>query len=268
MNQSMITASATMGQLQKRLDTIANNLANSDTIGFKKRQATFAELLYQQVQNQPNTEQTKTTPNGIRVGSGASVTATTQILTQGSLKVTDRSLDLALLGENLLFEIQGNGGEAPTQYTRSGAFYLSPFGENLALVTADGRSVMGQDGPIVLPGDTKSIEIDDRGAVQAVLTNGSTVGIDNIKIVQALKPQYLQAAGDNTFQIDPEMDENLIVQALQPQNSVVKQGALEQSNVDIGQEMVQLLETQRAFQLNAKSISYANDMMGIVTSIR
>lgn len=259
-----------MGQLQKRLDTIANNLANSDTAGYKKRQAKFSDLLYQQIQNQPNAEPTKTTPAGIRVGSGARITATTQVLTQGPIKATDRSLDLALLAENLLFEIQGNNGETPTQYTRSGAFYLSPLPNDsgLSLVTADGRSVMGYNGPIVLPPDTKSIEIDDQGVVQAVLADGTRAGVDSLKIVTALKPQFLLSTGDNTLQVDPEMNADLIVGAYAPQGPVVQQGALEQSNVDVGQEMVQLLETQRAFQLNAKSISYANDMMGIVNSIR
>jgi flagellar basal-body rod protein FlgG len=271
MNQSMLTASVTMGQLQKRLDTISNNLANSDTVGFKARQAKFSDLLYQQIHNQPNTEASKTTPDGIRVGSGVKVSATTQVMTQGSIKVTDRSLDIALLEENLLFEIIGNPGEPDMQFTRSGAFYLSPIGgegSDLALVTADGRRIMGQNGPITLPADTKSIEVDKQGAVQAVLSDETRVVIDNLSIVQALKPQYLQATGDNTFQIDPAMNGNLIIQAYQPQNPVVQQGALEQSNVDTGQEMVQLLETQRAFQLNAKSITYANDMMGIVNSIR
>jgi flagellar basal-body rod protein FlgG len=272
----MIQAAVTMNQLQKKLDIVGNNLANSQTTGYKSRGAEFSSLLYQQIDNlsQAENEEQRLTPDGIRIGSGAGLGATTLHLNQGSIVTSDRALDTALLNENTLFQIQvTDNGETETMYTRDGAFYLSPStdGQSVTLTTKAGNPVLGEDGPITFADGFDSISIRDDGQVVVERGNFAEV-VGTIDIVEAIRPNVLEAEGHNLFRLPnlEELDYNLadIIQDVQTQTELIQSKALEQSNVDISQEMSDLILAQRSYQFNARTISMSDQMMGLVNGLR
>lgn len=273
MNTSMINASVTMGQLQQKLDTVAHNMANSNTNGFKKRNAQFSDLLFQQVNNKLNSsnEGMRLTFGGIRVGSGAKVGATAISMERGSIKTTDRSLDLALLRPELFFQVQAKdtNGRTVTEYTRDGAFYLKPGNRNgeHSLVTSDGKPLLGAGGPITIPSDYKEISIGQNGNISVTLRNGRTINRGAIALVDAVHPQLLTAVGHN-FRIPAGVNADQVIRNANPVNGMVQQGALEMSNVDVGDEMTEIMNTQRSYQFNARTITMADQMMGLVNGIR
>src|SRR5699024_2654286 len=145
-------AAVTMNQLQHQIDTIGHNLANSQTTGYKSRQAEFSSLLFQQINNltDPENARGRITPDGIRVGTGARLGAINNQLSLGAVQTTNRDLDAMLLNEHDFFQVQvEENGVNEIRYTRDGAFYVSPVNENeVLLVNRDGHPVMGADGPI------------------------------------------------------------------------------------------------------------------------
>lgn len=277
MNRSMLTASVTMGQLQKKIDTIGHNLANSNTNGYKSRETNFNDLLFQQINNQPNANQEvgRRTPNGIRQGSGAKLSETNLRMEQGGLKITDRPLDLALKRPNDFFELLvEENGDFATRYTRDGAFYLSPYqeGEN-ALVTGNGDFVLGTNGePIFLPENFKDVKISETGEIVVTNHDNTEESVGQLQLVQMLRPQLLQSSGENQFAL-PDLEqlnlvEDEVYQDVSGQEGSVQQRALEMSNVDTATEMTELLIAQRSYQFNAKSISMADQMSGLIANLR
>ncbi len=272
----MIQAAVTMNQLQQKLDLIGNNMANSQTTGYKGRQADFSSLLIQQVNNlsdQANAEG-RLTPDGIRVGSGAKLGSTNIDLTHGSILETNRALDVALKQDNHLFQVQVNeNGQENTLFTRDGSFFLNPVNNNqsLMLTTADGNPVLGQNGPIVIAEGFDSIDIRENG--QMIVSRGGQQAVEaQLAVVEAVRPRLLEAAGQNMFRLpDTEnlgFDATEIIQAADLNTEVLQSGALEQSNVDIGQQMADLMVTQRSYQFNSRTISMGDQMMGLVNQLR
>ncbi|WP_026677328.1 flagellar hook-basal body protein [Fictibacillus gelatini] len=274
MNQSMIIAAVSMGQLQQKLDTIANNIANSNTTGFKSRDVQFSDLLYEQINNQTDqkNEVGRLTPNGIRVGSGARIGTTLLNLNMGPIKQTERMLDIAILHPSYLFQIRkmdANGNES-IEYTRDGAFYLSPDPTNrneLELVNADGDQVIGTNGPITIPADYKEINIGQNGNISVTLKNGVKTSRGKLALVEAIHPQMLLSIGHN-FQSPANVPLNQVLRNVNDSGNIVKQGALEMSNVNSTDEMTELINMQRSYQFNARSISMADQMMGLVNGLR
>ncbi|WP_041808447.1 flagellar hook-basal body protein [Evansella cellulosilytica] len=276
MNQSMITSAVTMGQMQRKLDTVGNNLANLNTTGYKRRDVSFSDLLFQQVNNQRDAhhEIGRTTPNGIRVGSGSAVGQTAVRMEQGALRTTERELDIALTEKGYLFEL-APAEDGTRRFTRDGAFYFSPNpdvdGENF-IVNQNGDYVLGSDGnPIAVPGHYESLRITDEGAILVTLDNGESVAVGELQLVQVTKPQLLTSLGDNMY-VFPNLEElglafgDVLNEAAGAQ--VFSQGMLEQSNVDMGREMTEMMLTQRNYQFNSRAISIADEMMGLVNTIR
>jgi flagellar basal-body rod protein FlgG len=277
--RSMLTAANTMNQLQKQLDVISNNIANSDTTGFKRRDTNFAELLAQQFTNLPNDSGNRLTPNGVRYGVGARLAETNVVLAPGALMQTGRALDMALTKENQFFRvlIQRGNSEQEIGYTRAGAFYLTPSGENgWMLVTGDGNPVLDENNkPIVLPDGFKDITISNNGTLTAIAPGGRAMTSANLGITTILRPQLLQSAGDNVFTM-PNLNALNINDADAAVNMTgnlraqiaVTQGALERSNVDLGTELTEMMVTARAYQLNARAISLSEQMLGLINGIR
>ncbi|MFC4024993.1 flagellar hook-basal body protein [Oceanobacillus longus] len=276
MSQMMIQAAVTMNQLQQKLDLIGNNMANSQTTGYKGRQADFSSLLIQQVNNlsDPANAEGRVTPDGIRVGSGAKLGSTNIDLSLGSILETDRVLDTALKQDNHLFQIQVNeNGQENTLFTRDGSFFLNPMNNNqdLMLTTGDGNAVLGQDGPIVIAEGFDSIDIRENG--QIIVSRGGQTAVEaQLAVVEAVRPRLLEAAGQNLFRLpdmeELEFDAAEIIQATAPNADVLQSGALEQSNVDIAQQMADLMVTQRSYQFNSRTISMGDQMMGLVNQLR
>lgn len=268
-------ASAAMKALQHKLDTIGHNLANSNTHGYKARKVEFQSLLKQNINNlsDPNNARGRITPNGIRVGTGAKVGTTNSNLALGAMQVTGRNLDTMLLHENHFYQIRvQQDGVDEIRYTRNGAFYVTPLGNGqVELVTSDGYPVYGVNGPIRFNDHFDAIRINERGEV--IVTYGTTdVVAGRLAIVEIVRPRLLEAIGDNAFRLPDlaalgyNLDE--IVRMAPGDVPLVKNQALETSNVSIQEEMTDMIITQRAYQLNARAITTADQMQGLINQLR
>ncbi|GIO26887.1 flagellar hook-basal body protein [Ornithinibacillus bavariensis] len=273
MSRTMIQAAVTMNQLQQKLDLIGNNLANSQTTGYKARQADFSSLLFQQINNMtdPRNAEGRLTPDGIRVGSGARLGAINLDLSLGTLKETGRDLDVALLEQNYLFKIRVTENNVEEiRYTRDGAFYLSPLENNqVMLTTKDGDPVLGVgDQPIIFNDGFDGITISDNGQIMVNRGNYSEY-VGQLAVVEAVRPRLLEATGNNNFRL-PDLNalnynEADIIQDVQAN---VKSGTLETSNVNMAKELTDLITTQRSYQFNARTISMGDQMMGLINQLR
>lgn len=278
MNRSMITATNTMSQIQKQIDLIGNNLANVDTNGYKRRETTFNDLLVQQLDNEPADAIGRLTPNGIRLGSGARLGHTNVIMAQGAIKLTDRQLDVAFTKEGQMLQVMANeDGRETIRYTRDGSLHLTPAENNqVALVTSEGYPVLDQYGdPITFDQNFKEIQISKNGTLTAIPNGAGQARSFELGIVQVQRPQMLESAGGSLYALPDlaalnlnqnEILTNLIGNARQEIG--IQQRALESSNVDMSLEMTELINSQRSYQFNAKSISIADQMMGLVNGIR
>ncbi|PYZ92520.1 flagellar biosynthesis protein FlgG [Salipaludibacillus keqinensis] len=276
MNQSMINSAVTMGQIQHKLDTTGNNLANANTTGYKRRDTSFSDLLFQQVNNQFVTEKEvgRQTPHGIRVGSGASVAQTAVRFQQGSIQETGRDLDVSMTEPGYFFEVSPTD-EGERRFTRDGAFYLSPnpnVAEENLLVNSEGEYVLSAAGqPISLPANYDSFQITDTGAIQMTFEDGLEENVGQLQLVNINKPQLLNSIGDNNY-VFPDLNEldlelaDVLEEGVNA--GVIRQSSLEMSNVDTGKEMNDMMEAQRFYQFNSQAISITDQMMGLVTNLR
>ncbi|MCC2252310.1 flagellar hook-basal body protein [Virgibacillus sp. AGTR] len=276
MSRTMIQAAVTMNQLQNKLNLIGNNMANSQTTGFKSRQANFSSLLFQQMNNMtdPANAEGRLTPDGLRIGAGAKLGSTNINLSQGTLTETERALDTALLGENHFYQVQVvENGVTETRYTRDGAFYLSPMNndQEVMLTNSDGSPILGVNGPILIEEGFDDIAIQPNGQIEVRRGNQTEV-VGRLAIVEAVRPRLLEATGNNEFKL-PNLNElgfnfGEIIQNVGDNESLLKSGALEMSNVDISKEMSDLIMTQRSYQFNARTISMSDQMSGLVNQLR
>jgi flagellar basal-body rod protein FlgG len=281
MDRSMITATNTMSGLQKQIDTIGNNMANLDTTGYKRRNTSFSELLTQEFQNQPDLakEVGRNTPNGIRGGVGATLGQTFLNMAQGSIKSTDRMLDIAFTNDSQFLKIMvEENGNRTSRLTRDGALYLSPHGSGKSiLVTSEGNPILDENNQTIEINDQfKEIKIADNGIMTVTGNNGKQTGTYNLQVVQVKRPQMLLAKGNNQFELPTNLGQLNLTEAdvITPLNGnlrntiAIKQSALEQSNVDLSKEMSDLLLAQRSYEFNAKSISIADQMLGLINGVR
>ncbi|MDF2659225.1 MAG: flagellar hook-basal body protein [Paenibacillus sp.] len=289
MNHSMINSFVSMQGLQQKLDIISNNMANMNTTGFKRQEATFHDILTTTMRQPEAFQQAgRMSPLGLTQGWGAKLSQIQTILAQGSLKQTDSPTDLAIEGD-ALFEIlipSLDGDGEPVQraaWTRDGAFSLKPQPgdtENVYLTTREGHLVLNaNDEPIAIP-NNRRITVESDGTISVyndLQPDQPPVAAGQLKLVQVVRPQLLQQLGDNLYtlpdEIDPALGEVLRVAATDGQNPEaakvkVHQGFLEQSNVNMAEEITELMLTQRAYQLNAKALTSADNMMSLANSLR
>ncbi|MFD1852152.1 flagellar hook-basal body protein [Oceanobacillus bengalensis] len=276
MSRMMIQAAVTMNQLQNKLDVIGNNMANSQTTGYKAREAQFSSLLFQQMDNlnTPENAEGRLTPDGIRIGAGARLGSINSNFGQGNIVTTDRALDTALLGRNHYFQIQVTTNDVTeTRYTKDGAFYLSPVegNQSVMLTTSDGNPVLGENGPIIFADGFDNIDIRENGQV-VVERAGQTEVAGTLAVVEAVRPEVLEATGENMFRL-PDLNAlgyniNEVLRQAPQNGALLQSNALEQSNVDLSKEMTELIMTQRSYQFNSRTISMGDQMMGLVNSLR
>lgn len=241
-----------------QLTTVANNLANASTVGFKRDRAVFEDLLYQ-IQRQPGAQSTEETqlPSGLQLGTGVRVVGTQKQFTEGSLQNTQQALDVAVNGRGFFQILQPDG---TIGYTRNGQFHLDADGQ---MVNADG--LLLQPG-ITIPVDAQTITIGTDGTVSAQIPgNAAPQVLGNIQTVDFVNPAGLQANGGNIF-LETAASGNPIA-GTPGQNGLgeVMQGMLENSNVNIVEEMVNMITTQRAYEMNSKVLSSADQMLQFVT---
>ncbi|MBX2858524.1 MAG: flagellar basal-body rod protein FlgG [Cellvibrionaceae bacterium] len=241
-----------------KLTTIANNLANASTIGFKRDRAVFEDLLYQ-IQRQPGAQTTEDTqlPSGLQLGTGVRVVGTQKQFTTGSMEVTDNSLDIAINGRGFLQILQADGGIG---YTRDGQLHLNQQGQ---LVNANGQLLQ----PVITTtADANNITIGEDGTVSLKIPGQPAEQvIGNIQLVNFINPAGLQAIGSNTF-VETASSGNPLP-GVPGENGLgqLKAGMLESSNVDIVEEMVNMITTQRTYEMNSKIVSTSDQMLQFIT---
>ncbi len=272
-----VQAAVTMNQLQNKIDVIGHNVANSSTTGYKNRSANFTSLLYQNIDNFSDVAANATgrvTPHGIRLGSGARLGHTNIDLSAGTINTTERGLDIALLEDNHMLQVEvTENGVTETRYTRDGGLYLQPFGDNqLILSTSEGHPVIGQTGgPITFADDIEDISINNAGQI-VVRRGGQEVIEGQLAIVEAIRPQFLEATGGNLFRLPDITDEAYvaadIIGDVAAIDNQIQSGALELSNVDLSTQMTELIQSQRAYQYNARTITMHDQMRGLVNQLR
>lgn len=276
MLRTMLTATNTMSQLQQKLDTVSSNIANSNTVGYKARNATFGEMLYQQFNNDTGDRAPRQSPAGIRIGVGAQIAQTKLNTKVGNVTQTNRKLDFALTKENQYFTFLSPSSNRLV-LSRQGNFYLSPNANgSTSLVNSDGYDVADSNGrSIRFDKDVSDITVTPDGTMNVTFADGSRENVE-LGIAQVSKPnllkqdedKYLRYSDDIAAQYPNEGDiANLIVGNDRAQISV-EGGALESSNVDLSKEMSELINTQRSYQMNARTITMADQMLGLINGMR
>jgi flagellar basal-body rod protein FlgG len=244
---------------QTRMATISNNLANVNTTGFKRDRAVFEDLIYQNVR-QVGASSTETTelPSGLAIGTGVRTVATQKLHTQGNIQQTNNSFDVAVQG-NGFFQILHPDGTVV--YTRDGSFSLDQNGQ---IVTANGYTL---EPSITVPPNTMSVTIGSDGTVSALVAGDTTPSqIGSINLVQFINPTGLEAIGQNLYrQSAASGDPQEGTPGLDGLGTLI-QGALESSNVNVVEELVNMIETQRAYEMNSKAISTTDQMLAYVTN--
>jgi flagellar basal-body rod protein FlgG len=259
MNPALWAAKTGLDAQQTRMTVTSNNLANVNTTGFKKGRAVFEDLLYQNVrQVGASTSQDTQLPSGLHLGTGVRVVATEKLYTQGNLTQTGNSLDVAINGRGFFQILTPDGTMA---YTRDGSFQVSAQGE---LVTSSGFAV--QPG-ISIPDGAQSVTIGADGVVSVQLPGQSSpTQVGSLQLVDFINPAGLQPRGENML---------LESAASGPAQSgtpglnglgFVVQGSIENSNVNVVEELVNMIETQRAYEMNSKAIATTDQMLEYVTN--
>ena len=259
MDASMWVAKTGLDAQQTRMTVISNNLANVNTNGYKRDRAVFEDLLYQRVvQSGGQTSANSNSPTGLMLGTGVRVVATEKIHAQGNMVMTQNALDVAISGDGFFQILQPDGTMA---YTRDGSFKLSATGQ---LITSNGSLLQPT---IQIPATAQSITIGSDGTVSAAIS-GSTAQqvLGNLTVARFINPAGLESIGQNLLQANAARG---AVQQLKPGVNgagMLVQGGVEASNVNVVEEMVNMIETQRAYEVNSKAIASADEMLKFINN--
>jgi len=249
--RALYVAASGMSAQQTRIDTVANNLANTSTTAFKKSRGAFQDTFYQEL---------ATGSRGTRadLGGGVQLAGLEKDHTVGAIRDTGDPLHVALEGPGMLTVVGMDGRD---YYTRDGAFRLDSEGQ---LVTAGGLQVAGD---IVVPEDTESLRIAEDGTISAVLAGdeGHETVLGQLEIVGFANPSGLRAEGGNLFSMTPESGDPVMDYDGETR---VRQASLEGSNVDVAEELIELVMAQRAYELNSKVVQAADEAMQVASGLR
>ncbi len=257
MNKALWVAKTGLEAQQTRMSVISNNLANVNTTGFKRSRASFEDLLYQN-ERQPGAASSQQTqlPTGLMVGTGVRVVSTDKSFQQGNVLQTGNALDVAVNGRGFFEVLLPDGTPA---YTRDGSFQINAQGE---LVTNAGYAV--QPG-IQIPDGAQSVSIGSDGTVSVQLAGqAQPVQVGQLSVTDFVNPAGLQARGENLYL---ETAASGPAQTGTPGlggTGTLVQGALESSNVNVVEELISMIETQRAYEMNAKAISSTDQMLAFL----
>ena len=254
MNRSLWIAKSGMEGQQFKLDTISNNLANVATNGYKRGGVVFEDLMYDSLRaaGAASSDQTQL-PTGLQVGLGTRVAATTRNFSQGNLQQTSNNLDLAIKGQGF-FTIQLPDGS--TGYTRDGSFQLDPAGQ---MVTANGHVL--QPG-ITIPANSQSVSIAADGTVNVTLpTQPQPQPVGQLQLASFINPGGLEPRGQNLFAESLASGNPINGAPGSAGLGTVMQGFVETSNVNVVQELVTMIQTQRAYEMNSKAIQTSDQML-------
>jgi flagellar basal-body rod protein FlgG len=260
MIRALSTAATGLEAQQANVERISNDLANVNTDGYKRGRTEFYDLMYQTI-TEPGAAQGETTitPVGVQTGLGVRVGAQHKIFEQGPARTTYHPYDLMIEGPGF-FPIQLPNGEVG--YTRAGAFHLDAQGR---MVTSFGGMLLPQ---ITIPMNASSVQISPRGEVKAQFSDGQEAVLGQIQLVNFVNPEGLMAGGSGVYK--PTLASGEPIQAIPGEAGlgVIQQGALEGSNVNVANSMVDLINTQRGYEMNSKVLSVADQMLGSLTNIK
>lgn len=255
-------AATGMSAQQMRVDVVSNNLANMSTTGYNARRADFADLHYQQLAR-PGTiaaQDGTMLPTGVQMGLGVRPSAVSVVLSQGTLSATGGDLDVAIEGRGYIEVTLPSGAAA---YTRDGA--LKRTGDGL-IVTSDGHPVAPG---ITIPSDARSISVNANGEVYAYFTGQvEPQNLGQITLAGFTNEKGLEAMGSNLFAESPASGPPLVGVAGEEGLGMLRQGYLEESSVDAVREVTELIKAQRGYELNAKVITAADQMLSATTQVR
>lgn len=260
MIRSLWIAKTGLDAQQTQMDVISNNLANVSTSGFKRARAVFEDLLYQTLR-QPGAQSSQQTqlPSGLQIGTGVKPVATERIFTQGNLQQTGNAKDVAIQGGGF-FQIQMPDGT--TAYTRDGSFQVDAQGQ---LVTSSGYQV--QPG-ITFPADTLSITIAPDGTVSALQPgNVAPTQVGTLQLATFINPAGLQSMGENLYKETAASGTSNVATPGTNGTGLLNQGYVETSNVNVVEELVNMIQTQRAYEINSKSIQTSDQMLQRLTQL-
>ena len=260
--KSLSIASTGMLAQQTNVDVIANNIANMNTTGFKRQRPEFQDLLYQNLAEIGVTSSDSGTvvPSGVQLGTGVRTASVYRITEQGNLVSTGNSLDLAIQGKGF-FTVELPNGD--TAYTRAGTFQLSPQGQ---IVTLDGFTVSPG---VTIPAEARSISINASGEVEVKLDGQVTPqNVGQIELATFANEAGLEAIGDNLLLESAASGPASTSTPGSAGYGTLQQGFLETSNVDAVSEITSLISAQRAYELNSKVITTADEMMAAVSQLR
>jgi flagellar basal-body rod protein FlgG len=243
---------------QTRMAVIANNLANVNTTGFKKSRPIFEDLVYQNIrQAGAQTTQNTQLPSGLQLGTGVRTVATEKLHTQGNIQQTENSLDIAINGRGYLQILMPNGD---INYTRDGSLKLDSEGQ---LVTSGGLPL---EPAISVPNDALSITIGRDGTVSVLQPgNAAPVQVGQIQTADFINPTGLEPVGENLYRETVSSGAPIVGTPGDQEYGALLQGSLETSNVNVVEELVSMIETQRAYEMNSKAISTTDQMLSFVT---
>lgn len=256
-----IGATGMMAQ-QMNVDVTSNNIANMTTTGYKRQRAAFSDLIYQNIDRPGSTSSDVGTivPSGIQMGLGVRTGAVYRLHSQGTFQVTENQLDVAIAGDGF-FQIDLPSGE--TAYTRDGTFQVNENGE---IVTVQGFVV--QPG-ITVPPDAIDIEINESGEVLAAIRGQAALNnLGQIQLARFINPSGLEAIGNNLFTETEASGAATTGNPNENEYGALRQGILEQSNVNIVEEITRLISAQRAYEMNSNVISTSDEMMQTASQLR
>jgi len=274
MMRSLWTGASGMISQQHNIDVIGHNLANVNTVGFKRERMEFRSLLYQTMRRADLDPANQTgRPVNLQVGHGVRPIAVSRTFTNGSFQRTDLLLDFAIEGDGF-FRVRRTMDPEEIFYTRDGSFKLMPVDDGLMLTTTEGYPILGiDDEPIIITEEQawQNVVVNDFG--QLFYTDreeGTTEEMDfTIALVQFPNVQGLEAIGSNLFRTTPasgegilEADGDIVIR------SILRQGVLEMSNVNLAEEMVAMIVAQRAYEINARTITTSDEMLQTANQLK
>lgn len=271
--RALYTAASGMKAQQMNVDVISNNLANLNTTAFKKDRVEFEDMLYETIQKGTAPENNGK-PVNVQVGHGVMPSATLKTFTMGNVETTENPLDLLIDGEGF-FTVKGPNEQI--YYTRDGSFKLGATADGeLKLVTKDGYSVLdASDNEIIISAkDPSKIVIDQGGLISYTDSTGAdTTSEQPLKVVKFLNRAGLESKGLNLYVQTDASGEAISESEEETEEgtsgmSIIRQGFLETSNVQVVEEMVKLITAQRAYEVNSKSVQAADEMLGMANNLR
>ncbi|TJZ73826.1 flagellar basal-body rod protein FlgG [Chitiniphilus eburneus] len=261
MMRSLWIAKTGMDAQQMNVDVISNNLANVSTNGYKRQRLIFEDLLYQNMR-QPgaSTSQQTQLPTGLALGTGVKPVATARVFLQGNLQLTDGPLDMAINGEGF-FQISLPDGT--TAYTRDGGFQVDSQGN---VVTMSGYQIQPA---LQVPQGTTKLSIGKDGTVTAIINNDSAapVQLGNIQLATFINPPGLQSIGENLFLETAASGAPVVGQPGTNGLGAINQNYVETSNVNVTEELVNMIQAQRAYEINSRAVRTSDEMLQRLTQL-